>query len=94
MVVMAASEGLPALSAHMMMMHFCELVRQHLDVNHTFACSLQEDTEEKVEEKKRQLYEEDIDAILARAEVSCWFPLSSLMRAMAQVMKVVQAGTS
>ena len=52
-------------------MHFCELVSRNLHTNHTSACSLQEDTEEKVEEKKRQLYEEDIDAILARAEVSC-----------------------
>ena len=53
------------------MMHFCDLVNWHLHTNCTSACSLQEDTEEKVEEKKRQLYEEDIDAILARAEVSC-----------------------
>ena len=49
----------------------CEVAKRHLHTSHTSACFLQEDTEEKVEEKKRQLYEEDIDAILARAEVSC-----------------------
>ena len=62
-----------ALPLHNCMVHSCELVTSAPAYQ---ILPLQEDTEEKVEEKKRQLYEEDIDAILARAEVNCWSSLS------------------